>query len=82
MIKFDRRDLSSLWVVCSFLSVLVLMSFPLEGRMNVDECERLVRFVVLVLDLLYLLIVLLCLVFVSFAFYVMGVGDLSSVLCC
>ena len=76
------RDLSSLWVVCSFLCVIVLMSIPVEGRMKVDECERLVRFVVLVLDLLYIWIVLLCLVFVLFTFYGMGVGDLSSVLCC
>ena len=76
------RDLSSLWLVCSFLSVIVLMSIPVEGRINVDECERLLRFVVLALDLLCLLIVLLCLFFVLFAFYVMGVGDLSSVFCC
>ena len=75
------RDLSSLWVVCSFLSVIVLMSIPVEGRMKVDKCERLVRFVVLVLDL-YIWIVLLCLIFVLFTLYVMGVGDLSSVLCC
>ena len=52
MIKLDRRERPFKSLGCLFLmSVLVLMSFPVKERMKVDECERFVRFVVLVLDL-------------------------------